>query len=481
MVIKIIIGISIFVCALLIVCLIRAAISKNKPSDAVPAISHTSEEAAAYAQTLSHMVQVPTVSLRGQDDLTQFDKLTEVLKMEFPLIFSELEVTEIKGNLLFRWPGKDPDKNGILLMGHRDVVTADENTWTHNPFSGAVEDGLVHGRGAMDCKCTVMAEMQAVEELLNEGFTPERDIYLASSVNEEISGGGAKLTVAYLKEKGVRLDAVMDEGGAITTGLLPGLKDWVAAVGVIEKGYVDVKIKAKGAGGHSSTPPRNTPIARLSAFVAEMEKKHPFKCELSPSARAMFEGINPVLSFGFRFILSNLWLFKGLLVKIMPKVSAQGEAFLATTFAFTMSGGSKTPNVIPEEAYVVCNLRPSQHQNMEQSLSVLKKYADKHDLELEVIFGRDASHCTDHNGEEFKYLKKCVSECYPDAICVPYLQTGGTDCREYEAVSDNCLRFAPIKMTPEQISAMHAANESIGVEALADSVKFYKYYLRNHG
>ena len=466
---------------LAVICVIRAIRIKNKPEKADPVITFSKEEADYYAETLSAMIRVPTVSKRGNNDLTEFNKLNEVLKTRFPLIFEKLERTEIKGNLLFRWKGKSSDKNGILLMGHRDVVPADENTWTHDPFSGLIENGLIHGRGAMDCKCTVMAEMQAVEELLKEGFEPERDVYLSSSVNEEVSGGGAKLIVEHLRENGIRLDAVIDEGGAIVTGLLPGLSCWTAGVGVTEKGYVDVKIKAKGSGGHSSTPPKGTPIARLSAFITEMEKKHPFKCELSDTMEEMLKGLAPVLPFALRLPLANLWLFKGALVHLAPKFSSYAEAFMATTFAFTMCEGSSAPNVIPQEAYVICNMRPSHHENMERSLAVMKKYADKYDLELEVIFGRNASNVTDYNSEEFKYIRKCVKDCYPDSVCVPYLMTGGTDCREYEAVSDNCLRFAPIKLSQEQIEAMHSANENVGVNELAESVKFYKYYLTNHG
>jgi carboxypeptidase PM20D1 len=111
---------------------------------------------------------------------------------------------------------------------------------------------------------------------------------------------------------------------------------------------------------------------------------------------------------------------------------------------------------------------------------VLKKYADKYDLEFEIIHARNASNTVDYKGEEFKYLKKCLNECYPDAGVIPYLMTGGTDCRHYEDVADNCLRFCPIKMSNEQLAAMHAANESIGVWEVANCVKFYKYYIKNH-
>ncbi len=465
---------------LFLVCAVRTMRVKAKPSNKKSVLTVSEDEAARYAHCLSEMIRVPTVSLRGNNDLTEFYKLHAVMKELFPLIHEKMERTELSGNLLYRLKGSDSSREGILLMGHQDVVTAEEKGWTYAPFSGDIADGKVHGRGAMDCKCTVMAEFAAVEELLKEGFQPPCDIYLACSVNEEISGDGAPMIVKYLKEKGVRLAAVMDEGGAIIKGMLPGMNVPCALVGVVEKGYVDVKIIAKGNGGHSSTPPKNTPVARLAAFVAEVEKKRPYKKEMPPVVAQMLSVAAPYMGFPFRLVLLNLWLFKPLLTALLPKFSAQAGAFVSTTFAFTMCGGSKTPNVIPDEAYVVCNIRPSIGKNAEESLAVLKKFADKYDLTMEIHEQRSASHITNSDGAEFAYVRECLNDCYPDAAVAPFYMCGGTDCRHYEAVSDNCLRFCPVTLDAQQLAAMHAANENVGVQALAKSVKFYKYYLKNH-
>ena len=465
---------------LIVIAAIKAAKIKAKPNNNAPAINPTEDEANDYAKKLSEMVKVPTISLRGNTDLSEFYKLHKVMKNNFPLIFSKLERTEIEGNLLFRWKGTDPKRNGILLMGHQDVVTADEPNWEKDPFSGEIADGNIHGRGAMDCKSTVFSEFQAIEELLAEGYEPPCDIYLATAVDEEISGDGAPKLVNYLKEKGVHLDVAMDEGGAILKDQLPTMNGWCAAIGLLEKGYIDLKVIAKGKGGHSSTPKSNTPMARLAKFVADVEKDKPFKAEISGAVYAMLTEAAPYLGFPLRMVLGNMWLFKGLLTKVLPMVSPMCNAFVKTTFCCTMAEGSHTPNVIPSEAYIVCNLRTSPHQNVDESLAVLKKYADKYDLEFEIIHARNASNTVDYKGEEFGYLKKCLNECYPDAGVIPYLMTGGTDCRHYEAVADNCLRFCPIKMSNEQLAAMHAANESIGVKEVADCVKFYKYYIKNH-
>lgn len=475
--ITIILGVLIVLIAAAVINAVRI---KAKPDGRKSAAPFTKEEEEKYARILSDMIKVPTVSAAEGDDLSEFYKLHKVMESHFPLIFEKLEKVEIDGNLLFKWNGKNKALEGVLLMGHQDVVPAAENDWKHDPFSGDIENGKIHGRGAMDCKCTVMAEFAAVEELLEEGFVPERDVYLACSVNEEISGGGAEKTIKYLKDNGIHLACVMDEGGAIVGGILPGMSALCAAVGVVEKGSTNIKFKAKGKGGHSSTPPKKTPIARLSKFVCEIEKKNPFKIKMTPVVEEMFKHIAPYLSFPLRLLLGNLWLFKPLILLAAPKISAQAEAFFRTTIVFTQSGGSKAPNVIPDEAYVIANIRPSIQQSSEECVDILRRMAEKYDIETEVLLGTSASKVSSTESDEFRYLSECVSECCPQVCFTPYYMTGGTDCRKYYEVCDNCLRFCPIRMNDQQMAAMHAANENIDSDAVAEGVKFYKYFIKNH-
>lgn len=463
----------------MLICVIRAVKVKKSPSEKKPAISWTKEEENKYAEKLSEMVKVSTVSKKKGEDYSDFLKLQAVMEKLYPNIFGKLEKHDFEGNILRVWRGKNPEKGAILLMGHQDVVPAAEKEWTKDPFSGEIADGCVHGRGAMDCKSTLSAEWSAVEELIEEGFTPEEDIWLFSSVNEENSGGGAIDAAKWFKEQGICLNAVLDEGGAVIGNVFPGLSKPCAAIGIVEKGFCNLKFTAKGAGGHSSTPPKNTPMARLAMFMAEVEKTDPFKRELVSPIPEMFGSIAGHLTFPLRLVMSNLWLFKGLLAKVLPLFSPMAGAFVRTTCAFTMASGSEAPNVIPDEAYVICNIRPSVHQRAEESIEVLRNIAKKYNIETEVLLSRDPSNVSSPESKEFSYLKKCIDEAIPDVVTIPYLMTGGTDCRQFEIVSDNCLRFTPTRLTPEQLAAMHAANESIGVSALAEGVKFYKYYIQN--
>ena len=259
-------GLAGVVIALLAIAVIRTFAMKASP---IPAYTPecAPEELKTAEEKLGDMIRIPTVSKHESEDLSDFYRFHEALERLFPLLHQNLEKTVIRGTLLYRWPGKDPARKPILLMGHQDVVPASDDGWRVPAYSGTAIDGALYGRGALDCKSTMYVELQAVEELLAEGFAPECDVYLEYSINEETGGDGAAAAARYLKEKGIELAMVIDEGGAVIDKAVDGMDRSYAVVGITEKGYMDLKITAKGTGGHSSTPPRNTPAARLFAFA----------------------------------------------------------------------------------------------------------------------------------------------------------------------------------------------------------------------
>ena len=366
-----------------------------------------------------------------------------------------------------------------MFMGHQDVVPASDEGWSVPAFSGVVKDGCLYGRGALDCKGTMYVQLQAVEELLQEGFVPPCDVFLEYSINEETGGDGAAAAMRYLRDKDIRFAFVMDEGGAVIDEAVPGMNKPYAVIGVTEKGYMDVKITARGKGGHSSTPPRNTPAARLFAFANEIERKRPFQKKMIPEVKEMFRQMAPAFSFPLRFLLGNLWLTKPLVMAAMPMVSPFGEALMATTCCFTMMRGSDAANVIPKEPYLIANLRCSVHQNCEESLAVLKKYGKKYGLEFEVLLQRDASPVSDIHSAAYGLIEKNIRAHFPDAGVAPYLIMGGTDCRHFHALTDTALRFAPVRMTNEQNASCHAVDENVTLASLAEGVRFYKRLLKD--
>ena len=455
---------------LLLVAVIRTALMKTKKADYVP--NPDPKRTDEYVQKLSEMVQYETISKRGEENIEKFLGFHKVLEKLFPTVHEKLEKTEIDGNLLFKWKGKSSEKP-ILIMSHQDVVEA-TGDWKYPPFSGEVAEGKVWGRGTSDTKCTVMAFFQAAEELLKEGYTPDCDVYIASSCTEEIGGDGAPKIVDYLDKQGVKLFLVCDEGGGIIQDPIAGIKGNFAMVGVFEKGYGDVKFIARSTGGHASAPPKNTPIARLSKFVAQVDKKNPFNVEFMPEVEAMFSKLAPYAGFGLRLIFGNLWLFKPLMKKLLPMISAQAGAMLSTTIAFTMSEGSNGYNVIPQEASICANMRYIPHQGTDESLEVISNLAKKYDIETEVVYKGYPSPCVDINGEAFKMVETAINECFPGVGCSPYVVTGATDARFYSKICDSCVRFAPVIYGSEQMKGMHGLDENIECNTLQGAVDFYK-------
>lgn len=303
----------------------HAALTPRKTSAYQP--QPDPDRAMAYAEKLSAMIRCDTTSHANVCEPEKFERFHALLAELFPLVHEKLARTDIDGNLLYYWPGRAHDRP-IVLMSHQDVVPA-EGTWTHAPFSGDIAGGKVWGRGASDTKCSVMAFFQAVEELLAAGYEPANDVYIASSCTEEWAGDGAPKLVAELKRRGVRPFLVCDEGGGIITEPIGGIPGNFAMVGVFEKGKADVKFTARSTGGHASAPTANTPIARLSAFVTDVEKHAPFRKKFLPEVTAMFTRLAPYAPFGLRLVMGNLWLFAPLMKVVLPRVSAQAGAMAA--------------------------------------------------------------------------------------------------------------------------------------------------------
>ena len=462
------------VLVLLLIAVIHTLLLPSKASTYVANEDET--ESLRLAEKLSKMVQYDTTSHDHVDEAEKFRGFHKVLEDLFPLVFSHLEKTEIDGNLLFHWKGKS-DRKPILLMSHQDVVVA-EGEWIHQPFSGDIADGKVWGRGTSDTKCSVMGFFEAVEELLAEGYVPETDVYLASSCTEEWAGDGAPKIVAELQRRGVELFLVCDEGGGIITDPIGGINGNFAMVGVFEKGKADVKFTARSTGGHASAPSANSPIARLSAFVQEMEHHSPFRKEISPEVAAMFRTLAPYGNFGLKLVFSNLWLFGPLLKIVLPKISAQAGAMLKTTIGFTMQSGSNAYNVIPQEATLGANLRFIPHQGEKESSELLEQVAKKHHLEMEVMHSNDYTEPVDIHGEGFKLVEETIAKTFPGLPSSPYVMTGATDAQFYQPICKNCVRFAPVIYGPEQMKGMHGLNENIEYNCLPGAVRFYKNLIK---
>ena len=469
-VLYILLGLLALLLCLLLAAVVRTLMTPRKTSDYIP--RPDPERAKRYAETLAEMVRCETVSYPDTNQREKFLGFHKVLEELFPLVHQRLEKTEIDGNLLFYWKGRHHNKP-LVLMSHQDVVPA-EGTWEHAPFSGDIADGKVWGRGASDTKCSVMAFFQAVEELLAAGYEPENDVYLSSSCTEEWAGDGCPKLVDELERRGVRPWLVVDEGGGIITEPIGSIHGNFAMVGVFEKGKADVKFTARSNGGHASRPKKHSPAAQLADFIHDVEHHRTFRRRMPKEVAAMFEALAPYASFPLRLVLGNLWLFRPVLLQVLPMISAQAGAMIQTTIAFTMLRGSDAYNVMPQEATLGANMRFIPHQGMEESLGIMRRLAAKYKLEMEVCHASDVSRSTDIHGEPFQTVQRVIGETFPGCAGSPYVMTGATDARNYERICDSVVRFAPVIYGPEQMKGMHGLNENIEYNCLPGAVDFYK-------
>ena len=436
------------------------------------------ERTTLYASTLSKLIQIETISEENMVDRSKFYNFIDTLKTTFPSLFSKCELKDFNGSFILKLKGKS-SKKPIMLMNHYDVVKASGN-WKYPPFSGTIAQDKLWGRGTLDNKGGLWAMLQAGEELAKQDFVPANDIYFTSTCMEECDGSGADAISKYLLENNIKFDMVLDEGGMIVQEPMDGVKGAFAMIGVGEKGCADLKFVARSDGGHASTPGKNTPLVRLAKFMVAVEKKKLFKAKMSNTICETFKRLSTCMSGGLKFVFKNVKVLKPLLIKVMPMLSNTANAMLKTTVAFTMAKASDGSNVLPQEAYVIANMRYSHHQGRDDSINAIKKLASKYDIETIVLDGGNPSGLTDYNSNQFKFIEGLVKKVYPSVKTAPYIMTGASDSRYMQVVSDHCIRFTPFYISNEQLDSIHAINENVDLKCLAPAVDFYKLVLTEY-
>lgn len=431
-----------------------------------------------YLNNFIKLIQKETISTFDESDLTKFHEFHDILREVFPNVFKACEFKEFHGSFLLIWEGRDRAKKPVMIMNHHDVVE-ETGKWDHEPFGAEIADGKIWGRGTFDTKGGLWAMLQAADDLISDGYIPERDIYFESTCNEETTGHGAEEISCWMAEQGIELEVVLDEGGMIMYDPIGGAKGTFAVIGLGEKGCCDLKFSARSNGGHASMPPKDTPLVRLGKFMAEIEKKDPFDKEIDPTTRELFNRIAPYMGV-IGFVLKHNKLFGGLIKAVMPKVSGAAGAMLKTTLAFTVAQGSNGNNVLPQEAFVIGNMRFSHHEGREKSIARLKPIADKYGIEIEILDPGFTSGISDFNGEGFRLVEQAVAKIFPNVDkSVPYILTGASDARYYDKVCKQCIRFLPFEIDDQQLSGMHGLNENINIDSLIPAVSFYKFFISN--
>lgn len=430
-----------------------------------------------YVADLSRLIDVPTVSDAAVRDEEVFARFRALLPEIFPRVFASFRCELFHGSILLSHiveGGAEP----VLFMSHHDVVP-ENGQWDKQAFRASVEDGRIYGRGTLDTKGNLWAILEAVEELLGEGFVFPRSVYVESACNEETTGAGALEISRELKKRGVRFAFTLDEGGMIVHDPIGGADGYFAMVAVGEKDCIDLKFTARSDGGHSSTPDKTNPLSRLARFVVDVEKRSLFRPRLNDTTVGTFVKLSEKMTGVRGFIFRHAGAFRYLLAHLMPGISPTANSMVRTTLCFTRARGSDAFNVIPTEACVTGNMRLSHHDRKEDVLKKLGSIARKYDVEIEELDPGYHSGVCCHDTPAFGFLERMVTETFPGVITVPYISTGASDSKYFTDLSDNVFRFAPFTVTDAQLDAMHARDENIDVSTLTPAVDFYKNLIRS--
>ncbi len=440
-------------------------------------------DAVAAAGRLSQAVQLPTW-WSAQDAHDQaFVDLHRLLTRSFPAAHAVMQRQEIGQHaLLYVWPGTDPQAPPIALLAHQDVVPIAPGTqadWTHGPFSGAIQDGYVWGRGAWDDKGNLMAIMEAVEMLARAGFRPRQTIYLAFGADEELGGDdGAVRIAARFKQQGIRLGLVLDEGLLITHGMVPGVSKPVALIGVAEKGYTTLQLTVKSQPGHTSMPPRHSAIGILSEAITRLEAQQ-MPAHLEGVPKDMFEAIAPEVPGVQRWILSNLWLTGPLVIGQLEKTPS-ANAMLRTTGVATVIQAGDRENVMPGVATASVNYRLLPGDRSDAVLAHARQVVSGLDVQIERMPQvSEASPVSSRQTGAYGLVARSLRELQPDVVVAPGLLMGGTDARHYASVSEVTLRFSPVHAAAGDLARFHGSNERISMANHAQMIQFYERLLRN--
>ncbi|MEM6318616.1 MAG: M20/M25/M40 family metallo-hydrolase [Bacteroidota bacterium] len=447
------------------------------------------EKALIPPNAVQHFVEaisIRTVSFESENDFdsTQFRLFNDFLASNYPLTDSLLDhQTFNEFSHLYRWEGSDPELDPMILVSHIDVVPiASLRKWTVHPFTEGVKNDTIYGRGTMDDKFGVVGIMEAVEQLLKEGYQPKRTIYLAFGHDEEVSGRrGAQTIVNYLHQKGIKASLVLDEGQAIVERMIPGLSQQVALIGIAEKGYATLELRVDLVGGHSSMPAPETAIDVLAAAVSKV-KQNPMPAKFTPALEGFIDELGPEMNFQTKLFFANKNLFKSPILAAYEKGSSAGNATIRTTTSPTIFEAGIKDNVIPTMARAVINFRIIPGETVDDIITHLTDVIGDDRVKINVEGTPNAaSPVSSIDSEGYRVVNTSIKQIFPDLLTAPSLVIAATDARYYHKISSNVYRFIPYEINPENLACFHGIDERVLVSEFEDGIRFYRQMVLNGG
>ena len=426
-------------------------------------------EAARYGRTLADMIRCETISFDGYRKEENFVAYREYLEKRFPLIFSKCEDLGVEGCLFLKWNGKSAE-DALVLMSHSDVVPAD-GEWKYPPFDGILAEGKIWGRGSVDTKSSFCAILEAVESLLNENFVPEKDVYILSSYSEEVAGDGAPNAVQWMKDNGVSVGLVVDEGGAVLESPVAALDKDLLAIGICERSSVRFLIETKAGNGKNA-------LANLAEFVS---KKAPTlgKQQLTPELRELLKRVAPHLPSAVGKMVGNIDRFEKPLIALLSKLLPNFKAMFGPSLSFVPANAKAMADVKAGSAAAVAVVSCNQCDDLEMAVRLFREYAEKNNVAVRELGRRIADGVEPLDGDGFMQVEKVANKVFGALIAVPYPIVGNTDARHFVGFAKNCIRLSPVKMTFAQIGTFHNKNENVNFDSLVPAVLFYRELVKD--
>ena len=455
------------------------------------------------AERLSTLVRIATVTPPDDGPLAPevaltFTHLQEQLREFFPHVFSTVRFEAVgRAGLLghLEGSGNAGAQGAVVLMAHQDVVPAPTGDgaggwhsagWSHPPFAGVVAEGsdglTIYGRGTLDDKGSLLVLCEALEGSLASGWLPQRDLYLLFGADEEAEGPSAVAAVEVLRERGVNPWLVLDEGGAVVSGAIPGMRAPMAAIGVAEKGVVSLEIVAQAdptQPAHASTPPRRSAVATLARALTALER-HPHPAVVDEVTVAMLNAVAPHVRPPLRSVLSRAGKLRGVLAAVVPNLGAELAAMLRTTMALTQLQGSSAPNVIASSARGVVNMRVATTSSVAEAVAHVERVVSRAvgktrgvKVKVRVMAATEPTPASPSGEERWALLTEALAAAYPDAVPVPYTMLAASDSRHIAPIAQATYRFSPLAMSAAQRASIHGVDEHVSAASLVAGVQFY--------
>ncbi len=375
-----------------------------------------------------------------------------------------------RGNVFARLAGSDPSRGALLVHGHLDVVPADPTEWSVHPFSGAVQDGYIWGRGAVDMKDMVAMTLAVARRFKRDGVVPPRDIVFAFLADEEAGGAyGSQWLVENRPDLFDGVTEAVGEVGGFSVTLGDDLRAYT--IEIAEKGIAWMRLRVRGRAGHGSMLHDDNAVTKLAAAVARLGT-HQFPIVVTDSVRAFLDSITELT--GLEFDDDDM---AGSVAKLGPFARVVGATLRDTANPTMLTAGYKA-NVIPSvaEAVVDCRVLPGREEAFERELDEILGP----DVEREWVTHLPSVETT-FDGELVAAMTAAVVAEDPGARTVPYVLSGGTDAKAIHTLGIRCFGFAPLRLPPDLdfTALFHGVDERVPVDAVRFGTRVLDRFLRN--